>query len=610
MKKNILRVLFYFVLVVVAKAVAATNVHLKSIDFKQKDEFSFLVLKFSGTDIDGKRVHLKEDKQIVLDVKNVTAENKILKDFDTSEFPGSIVYISSYKKPGSKNDIRITLQLRENVRSILEKDVGSLILKVENRFGALENNSKTTLRREGGSLEQNEFKKYNIPKSNSLEDILENLTLSGQKKYVGKKISLNIKGVAVEDVFRIISEVSGFNIIMNKEISALPPLSLNLVNTPWDEILDIVLRLNRLVAKKWGKILILQTLDSATAEAKKIAEAKKLQEKKEPLITKIFPISYADLTSLNTILAGYITTRGKISVDKRTNSLIIKDTSEAIERLKGIIETLDTQTPQVLIESKIVEITENHSQEFGLRNGLNLGYDPIGTASDPSVDHSSGLIGPQGSRAGEGVDGGPGFSFSSSPGAGGSILGLTIGKLGALFDLNFKLQLMESESTAKVISNPRIIAQNNTAASFTTSDEDYYAVRREGNAGDSTVTFDSQSATVSLNVTPQITNEGSILLKISVERGDFAERAFADGPRKKTSNNVKTSVLVDNGSTIILGGIYVQRDLLSTSGIPLLKDIPVIGWLFKSIYNPQSSKRELVMFMTPRIINQSRAGLK
>ena len=126
----------------------------------------------------------------------------------------------------------------------------------------------------------------------------------------------------------------------------------------------------------------------------------------------------------------------------------------------------------------------------------------------------------------------------------------------------------------------------------------------------STITFDEQTATVDLKVTPQITNEGSVLLKISVRRDDFADRVFTGGPRRVLSNDLKTNVLVDNGSTIVLGGIYVHRDSLTVSGIPFLKDIPIIGWLFKSLYNPRVSKRELIMFMTPRIINQSESQLK
>ena len=391
--KALLQILFLLTLATLPNFLLA-EAKLKSIDFKQEGEESLLELTFDNDTAQGKRIHIADDKQIILDIKNVDATDKVLRDFDTSEFLGSIVYVSSYRNPSNQNDLRVALQLRENVRSSLVREKNKLILKVENRFGVFsQDGTKLSRSYSPKQFKSRDKKTYHAPKSDSLKDILHNLTLSGKKKYIGKKISLNVKNMAVEDILRIIAEASGFNIIMSKHVSTLPPLSLNLANTPWDQILDIILSLHKLVAKRNGVILMIESLDSAVADAKKAAEAKKSAAVEKPLITKIFPISYAKLESLQKILADYTTSRGKISPDQRTNSLIIIDTSEALDRIKKIVETLDTQTPQVLIESKIVEIVESYSKELGLRDGISFGYDPIGEIGGKEA----GIIGAEGS---------------------------------------------------------------------------------------------------------------------------------------------------------------------------------------------------------------------
>lgn len=609
MRIMVRRIFFAFCVLVFSGGLFAETSELKAVEFKQKGEISLLELTFDKDRVDAKRFHIAEDKQIILDLKDVKATERVMRAFDTSEFSGSVVFISSYKKPGSKNDIRVAVQLRDNVRSVIKRLPNRIVLEIENRFGAFGHGKASELVASGGKEKGVELAQdIHIPKSDSIEDILENLTLSGRKKYIGKRITLNVKDMRVSSILQMISEASGFNIILRDDIKQLPPLSLNLTNLPWDQVLDTILRINNLVAKKNGIILMIQTIEAATAEARKDQEAEKLNISQEALVTKVFPISYADLGSLRTILSEYLTpSRGKISPDKRTNSLIIRDSQESIDRIKKIIETLDTQTPQVLIESKIVEVAEEHSKELGLREGLSFGYDPVGQ-SEGGETAGPGLIGKGGSAAASGKDGGPGFVFSSSSGTGKEFIGLSIGKFNRLFNLNFRLQLLETETKAKVISSPKIVTQDNTKASLVTRETSFYPVQ-ESSDESTKVTFKEQVATVQLDVTPQITNEGSILLDIQLKRDDFADRLVENQPKRKLTNDLKTSVLVDNGSTIVLGGIYTHRNNLTVSGVPFLKNIPIIGWLFKSLYNPSSTKRELIMFITPRIINQAEAGL-
>ena len=565
---------------------------LKSIEFKQAGEVSQLFLTFDSNEVQASKFHVTEDKQIIIDLKNVKSTERVMRAFDTSEFSGSIVFVSSYKKPNDPKSLRIALQLRDNVRSFLKRLPNRVIVEVENRFGVF---TQKTVNENQTFEEKTEeavkaVGKLLVPKSESVEDILENLTLSGRKKYIGRKISFNVKDVSIEDLLKMIADSSGFNIIITDEIRKLKSLTLNLTNVPWDQALDTILGLNKLVATKNGIILMVQTLKRATEDKRIEVDAKQLAQKEEPLVTKVFPISYATTEEMSKVLKEYVTaTRGKISLDERTNSLIIKDTADVIEKMRKIIEVLDTQTPQVLIESKIVEVNESYSKEIGLREGISFGYDPIGAT--------------------DGVeDVGTGFTFSSAPTQGGNIFGVTVARFNRLLNLNFQLQLMESESKGKVVSSPKVITQNKKEATLGSKLTSSYA-KVTGSGDEREVSFETISAELALKVTPQVTNEGSIALEIDLKREVFGQRPQPDAPPNITERAVKTNVLVENGSTVVLGGLYQYTKQENHSGVPFLKDLPLVGWLFRTVYNPATTKEELVIFLTPRIINQESAGL-
>lgn len=586
----------------------AYGAELNLIEFQQADEVSNLSLTFDRADVIAKRFHITEDKQIIIDLKETSATERVLRAFDTSEFSGAVVFVTAYKKPNSQNDLRIAIQLRDNVRSFLTRTENKVVLNIENRFGVF---SKAKV----GDNETSEDKlnvgltgKIHVPKSTSLEDILENITLSGRKKYVGKKVSFNVKGVAVQDLLKMIADASGFNIILHDDLKDLKPLTLNLTNIPWDQALDTILDLNKLIAEKNGIILMVNTIDNVTKDRKKTEEARKAALKQERLVTKVFPISYSSTDAMKKILDEYLTKdRGKISEDKRTNALIVKDTPEVMEKLKKIIEALDTQTPQVLIESKIVEVTEIYKKEIGLKQGITFGYDPVGgLGGDPPS-----AIGTPVEAGAKAADGGPGFSFSSAPSTGEgarNLFGLSIARFNRLFDLNFTLQLMESESKGKIIASPKVITQNKEKAVISTTDTTSFAVTT-GTGDSATSSFEEATAKLQLEVTPQVTNEGSISLKIKMDKDQFGVRPSANAPPNKQSRGIDTKVLVDNGSTIVIGGIYSFEKKSAHSGVPFLKDLPLVGWLFRTPYAPETSKSEMIIFLTPRIINQQEAGL-
>lgn len=576
---------------------------LLTIDFHQEGEVSFLELMLDNEEVKVKKFHVTEDKQIIIDLEGVEAKERVKRAFDTSEFSGSIVFVSTYKKPGNEKDTRIAIQLRDNVRSIISRSGRKIILEIENRFGVFTQTQISDSRSFQDKINEEGATSFrlHIPKSDSLEDILANLTLSGKKKYIGKRISFNVRDVSVEDLLNMIANASGFNIITTKELKSLPTMSLNLTNIPWDQSLDTILGINKLVATKNGSILMVTSLEKATNDKKKEAEARKVAKKEEPLVTKIFPISYSKIKDLSKILKEYLTKgRGKISLDNRTNSIIVKDIPSIIEKMRKIVEVLDTQTPQVLIESKIVEVKEKHSKSIGLTRGLSFGYDPIGANAGGTTN--------VGGATSDGVNGGPGFAFSSAPDTGfRTALGMSVKRLNRLTNLNFTLELMEYESKLKIVASPKVITQNKQKASISTTDSIFFD-KISGIGADRQTTFEEAKATLSLDVTPQVTNEGSISLDIELNKEQFGQTA-ANRPPPKSGRKISTNVLVENGSTIMLGGVFSYQKNVFHSGIPFLKDIPLIGWLFRTPHNPTTEKNEIIIFLTPRIINQEEAGL-
>lgn len=567
---------------------------IKSVNFVQEGEVSKLVIETDQDNTLAERFHVSEDKQIILDLKNIKVSPKYLRGIDTSEFPGSIVFISGYKKPGTQNDVRFAIQLRDNVRSVLDSKGKSVVLNIENRFGVFSQSKIRATENLMDSVDKSQdVVGLNVPKSNSVEDILENLTLSGPKKYIGKRISINVRDIPIPDLLNMIADTSGFNIIIDQGVSSMPPLTLTLTNVPWDQALDTVMSLSKLVAQKNSNILVVKTLSVATKEREELLAAEKLKQGLEPLVTRVFLINYATLADIETIVRDYLTKeRATMQRDERTNSLIVKDTVESIERIKKIIETLDTQTPQILIESKIVEANESYSKRIGLSRGVSFGYDPVKDISAVTPT-------------------GPGFSFSTGPTAQTpTVAGMTIGIYKRLVNLDLNLQLMESESKGRIISTPKVVAQNKKPATITSTEQTSFRVQQVATtAQPALATFQNIAATLNLQVTPQVTNDGAISMQIALTKSAFGTRPTPDAPPNITTRNVSTNVLVDNGSTVVIGGLYQTASLESQSGIPFLKDLPLIGWLFKTPYAPDTSKNELIIFLTPRIMNQDEAGL-
>jgi len=428
------------------------------------------------------------------------------------------------------------------------------------------------------------------------------------KHFTGKPINIQLRAADLDDVFRLIGEASGFNIVLGEKVKG--KITLSLVDVPWDQALDVILHTNRLGAERNNNLLRIVTLEELTAEKGEELKAKQASEANAMRVTRIFPISYANLPDLERILQKFASSQGAaagsaaasqnvVQSDPRTNSIIVRDIPENIDRMRKLIGVLDTQTPEVQIEAKVVEVNDSYQKNLNGALGLAAGDASFSfNGSNPGTDLVSGgaftggatSIPNTGTNNPVGLGAGVNFGFLNSFG---------IQRINALFAIG------ESEGQVKTISSPRTVVLNKEQTTIISGTPVLVTTTSQTPTGP-VLNSVIQQANLSLGVKPTITNDGSVLMDLNISR-DVA--APVGGNQQAVANrNLQTKVLVESGSTLVMGGIYVSSDNESSSGFPFLRKLPIIGALFGSS-SSTTSRQELMFFVTPRILNTKEAGI-
>jgi type IV pilus assembly protein PilQ len=403
-------------------------------------------------------------------------------------------------------------------------------------------------------------------------------------KYNGKRISLNLKGVDLKDFFRLIHEVSGLNIIVDPDVSGSVTIVLD--DVPWDQALALVLDNNGLGDRLEGNVLRIARLSTLTREQedrKKLVIAK---EDSAPLVTVFRPLSYAKAATIAALLktwvgGGALSPRGSVLVDERSNTLIISDIASHVPRIESVISKLDMKAQQVSIQARIIRATSDFARN-------------LSTALSFAQRNGSGSV-VMGGATGSPVSGEPLSppSVTTSPATGFGVFVLS--NLGRNYAINAAIAAAETHDQAKTISQPSIVTQNNVQGTVIQGTQ--IPIQTTIN---NTISVQYVQASLQLKVTPQVTQDGNVFLTIDVENSTPGPALTLAGPTINTQS-ATTQVLVPDGGTVVFGGVTVHTKSNSSTGVPLLDSIPILGHLFKSTTS-QSNDQELLFFVTPKIL--------
>ena len=459
-----------------------------------------------------------------------------------------------------------------------------------------------------GNWEQSAYQadnKFIIDVRQVIED--PNKLVKGSKPgYAGEKLSLNFQNIEVRSVLQVIADFTGLNIIASDTVTG--NITLRLKDVPWDQALDIIMQNKGLAMRKIGNVITVAPAEEVAAKEKAQLEAVNAIEDLEPLRTEVFVLKYQKAEAFKDILTGaksgggstgqnksILSKRGTAVMDPRTNTLFIQDTAKKLEEIQAIINKTDVAVRQVMIESRLVLADEKFSKELGARFGVQ-------SATTPGNNNLSigGRLNNAGSPTGSGgAAANTGGLNSNLPVANafGSVA-FSLFRLPAGLLLNLELTALESDKRGKVVSSPRVTTANQQKAKIAQGTEIPYL--EASSSGAATVSF--KEAVLSLEVTPQITPDDKIIMDLDV-RKERVGQVFAGVPSIDTQN-VTTQVLVANGETAVLGGIYEQTERNDVDKVPFFGDLPIIGNAFKR-RSKVEDKTELLIFITPRIMDES-----
>ena len=458
--------------------------------------------------------------------------------------------------------------------------------------------------------------------------VQEMLGFGSGKHYKGEPLSLNFQDIEVRAVLQIIAEFTRNNIVVSDGVTG--NITLRLDNVPWDQALDIIMKTKGLDKRQSGDVIYVATLEELRTSELTILRT--LEEKKQLTPTRIdrIQIQFARATDLKKLIDeaknnvrsttanglsnnvdSILSEKGSVSVDERTNTLIVNDIPEKIQAVRDLVAELDKPVKQVLIDSRIVLTEDNYARDLGARFGVSF----INRTSDKLIT-GSGTSNASTSLAVDVVNGTRPLTIpdlSSRLGVNMPVIGGTAGTpanyglsiLSGDFLVDLELSALQTEGRVEIVSSPRVVTQDGAQAEIWSGTEVPIVTRDESTNGSRSTTLETVTAALRLNVTPRIAPNNMVDMELNINNDELGNNVSVAGQTSFTKNTsgVKTNVLVDNGETIVLGGVYKQRQTAKTDKVPLLGDIPVIGNAFKK-NTREFKKNEMLIFVTPRIVDK------
>ncbi len=526
----------------------------------------------------------EQGKKILVDFVNTDISSNLERRLNVTNFNTPVLYID-------------TLKQGNNVRMVIEPK---------------------------GSWEQSAYqadKRFIIDVRPIIED--PNKLVQGSKPgYAGEKLSLNFQNIDVRSVLQVIADFTGLNIITSDTVAG--NLTLRLKDVPWDQALDIIMQSKALTMRKTGNVIWVAPADEVAAKEKLALEASQQIEDLEPMRTEVFTLRYQKAEDLKNLISDekqkILSKRGSAVVDTRTNTVFVQDTPRHLENVQSIINKTDIPIKQVMIESRLVIADEGFSKTLGARFGINqlgtggknrlvtagtIGNRATEIAADGTVTMGNHMgtqmpatLNSNATIFGVSSDGQPDLMSNLPVANAFGNFAFSLFRLPAGFLLNLELSAMETDQRGKVVSSPRVTTANQQKARIEQGTEIPYQAATS--SGATSIQF--KEATLSLDVTPQITPDDKIIMDLLVKK-DRVGAIFAGVPSIETQR-VQTQVLVANGETAVLGGIYEQTQRNDVDKVPFFGNLPVLGHLFKRT-NRTDEKTELLIFITPRVLDEN-----
>jgi type IV pilus assembly protein PilQ len=429
-----------------------------------------------------------------------------------------------------------------------------------------------------------------------------------EKTYTGQKLSLDFKDADIKNVFRLLAEVSGLNIVVTNDVNR--KVTLRLVDVPWDQALDLLIDTNGLGKEQIGNVVRISTAAQLKTERDALLAARRSEETLEPLHTVYFNINYAKVKDLEPKIKTLISKRADASLvtDERSNMIMVRDIKKSVDDVSAFIAKLDTRTPQVQIESNLIETTPSFARALGNRLTFGIGGTTFTSGAGAGTPFAGSSLG-----------------FPNLPGGLGTTVQVIQNNFGPFHNLATALEAAESEGNIRIISRPSVVTLNNQASTIRSErilrislpSSTNIATGSGSSAAGSAVATEKIPVGIILTVTPQVSSDGYVLMNINVKSSSIANSATVPAstgtstpviPFDELNREANASVLVRDGETIVLGGILKDTRQESESGVPYLKEVPLFGWLFKN-HRWQKDFEELMVFITPRVADAGSSNL-
>lgn len=565
--------------------------------------------------------------QSSLILRRAKLPDALMRTLDVTAFGGGVMNISSYSRNGN---VVIDVERSEDLTSRVERRGNTLVWSFYKPGslptsmtgvaldGGIARRAKTVYVEEGYEDVPEVHSGYSPPDAVEAEasDPEEAQAFSGrllgQQRFTGRRIDLDLKDADVHNVLRLLADVGRVNIITADNVQG--SVTIRMRNVPWDQALDVVLQTKGLGMVRQGNMIRVAPLSDLEREREMELERRKQEVQLAPLETRLIPISYAEANEIRDRAQPMLSGRGTIAVDERTNTMIVRDVAGNLNQIESLVRSLDTQTPQVLVEARIVEATSRYLHDVGIQWGGDATFspatgNPTGLAFPSAVGVAGGASDAQTPTAGlspfTNSVANPNFAVNLpavvGTGSGGA-LGLTLGSIDNTINLAVRLSAAESSGMLRILSSPRVLTLDNKVARIAQGTLiPFSQVSAQG------VQTTFQEAKLQLLVQPHVTADGSISLNVKINRDepDFNQTS-ARGDPTILKREAETTLLVMDGHTAVIGGIFTRNTGRNLDQVPFFGDIPLIGLLFQR-RRATDTRGELVIFITPRIVNRAEA---